>query len=29
VGTRIATQTIKTGQRLRINGAAGIVEILG
>ena len=28
VGTRIATQKIKTGQRLRINGAAGIVEIL-
>jgi pyruvate,water dikinase len=29
VGTRIATQRIKTGQRLRINGAAGVVEILG
>jgi phosphohistidine swiveling domain-containing protein len=29
VGTRIATQTIKTGQRVRVNGAAGIVEILG
>ncbi len=28
VGTRIATQKIKTGQRLRINGAAGIVDIL-
>jgi len=28
VGTRNATQKIKTGQRLRINGAAGIVEIL-
>jgi phosphohistidine swiveling domain-containing protein len=29
VGTRVATQTIKTGQRVRVNGAAGIVEILG
>ena len=28
VGTRIATQKIKTGQRLRVNGAAGVVEIL-
>ena len=28
VGTRIATQRIKTGQRLRVNGAAGVVEIL-
>ena len=29
VGTRTATQTIKTGQRLRVNGAAGTVEVLG
>lgn len=29
VGTRTATQTIKTGQRIRLNGAAGLVEILG
>jgi phosphohistidine swiveling domain-containing protein len=29
VGTRVATQKIKTGQRLRVNGAAGIVEVLG
>jgi phosphohistidine swiveling domain-containing protein len=29
VGTRVATQTIKTGQRVRVNGADGIVEILG
>ena len=28
VGTTIATQRIKTGQRVRVNGAAGIVEIL-
>jgi len=28
VGTRVATQKVKTGQRLRINGAAGTVEIL-
>jgi pyruvate,water dikinase len=28
VGTSIATQRIKTGQRVRVNGAAGIVEIL-
>jgi pyruvate,water dikinase len=28
VGTRTATQTIKTGQRLRLNGASGLVEIL-
>jgi phosphohistidine swiveling domain-containing protein len=28
VGARVATQTIKTGQRIRVNGAAGIVEIL-
>jgi pyruvate,water dikinase len=28
VGTRVATQKIKTGQRLRVNGAAGLVEIL-
>jgi phosphohistidine swiveling domain-containing protein len=29
VGTRVATETIKTGQRVRINGAAGTVEIVG
>jgi phosphohistidine swiveling domain-containing protein len=29
VGTRIGTQRIKTGQRIRVNGAAGTVEILG
>jgi phosphohistidine swiveling domain-containing protein len=29
VGTTIATERIKTGQRVRVNGAAGIVEILG
>ncbi len=29
VGTSIATQRIKTGQRVRVNGAAGVVEILG
>ena len=29
VGTRVATQKITTGQRVRINGAAGTVEILG
>jgi phosphoenolpyruvate synthase/pyruvate phosphate dikinase len=29
VGTGIATQKISTGQRIRVNGAAGIVEILG
>jgi phosphohistidine swiveling domain-containing protein len=28
VGTRVATQKIKTGQRVRVNGAAGVVEIL-
>jgi pyruvate,water dikinase len=29
VGTGIATERIKTGQRVRVNGAAGVVEILG
>jgi len=29
VGTGKATQQIKTGQRLRLNGSSGIVEILG
>ncbi len=29
VGTRTATQAIKTGQRIRLNGASGLVEILG
>jgi phosphohistidine swiveling domain-containing protein len=29
VGTRVATQKIKTGQRVRVNGAAGTVEVLG
>jgi pyruvate,water dikinase len=29
VGTRTGTQQIKTGQRVRINGASGVVEVLG
>lgn len=29
VGTRVGTQRIKTGQRVRVNGASGVVEILG
>jgi phosphohistidine swiveling domain-containing protein len=29
VGTRVATQKIKTGQRVRVNGAAGTVDLLG
>jgi pyruvate,water dikinase len=29
VGTGVATSQIKTGQRLRVNGAAGVVEVLG
>lgn len=29
VGTSIATERIKTGDRVRVNGAAGTVEILG
>jgi pyruvate,water dikinase len=29
VGTRLATQRIKTGQRVRVNGAEGVVEVLG
>ena len=29
VGTRTATQAIRTGQRVRLNGASGLVEILG
>lgn len=29
VGTGIATQFIKTGQRIRVNGSAGVVDILG
>jgi len=28
VGTRVGTREIKTGQRVRVNGAAGVVEIL-
>jgi pyruvate,water dikinase len=28
VGTMVATQRLKTGQRVRVNGAAGTVEIL-
>jgi pyruvate,water dikinase len=28
IGTSVATQKIKTGQRLRVNGSTGIVEIL-
>ena len=29
VGTRTGTEAIKTGQRVRLNGASGLVEILG
>ena len=29
VGTRTATEQIRTGQRLRVNGASGLVEVLG
>jgi phosphohistidine swiveling domain-containing protein len=29
VGARTATQVIRTGQRVRLNGASGLVEILG
>jgi pyruvate,water dikinase len=29
VGTRVATQKITTGQRIRVNGVAGTVEVLG
>jgi pyruvate,water dikinase len=29
VGTRTGTQAIKTGQRVRLNGASGVVDILG
>lgn len=29
VGTGVATQQIKTGQRVRVNGAVGLVEVLG
>ena len=29
VGTGVATQVIKTGQRIRVNGSTGVVEILG
>ncbi len=29
VGTRTGTERIRTGQRVRINGAAGLVEIVG
>jgi pyruvate,water dikinase len=29
VGARTATQAIRTGQRVRVNGASGLVEILG
>ena len=29
VGTRTGTQRIQTGQRVRINGASGLVELLG
>jgi phosphoenolpyruvate synthase/pyruvate phosphate dikinase len=28
VGTGVATQVIRTGQRIRVNGLAGVVEIL-
>jgi pyruvate,water dikinase len=29
VGTRTGTHAIKTGQRVRLNGVSGLVEILG
>jgi pyruvate,water dikinase len=29
IGTSVATQKIKTGDRLRVNGSIGIVDILG
>jgi pyruvate,water dikinase len=29
VGTSTATQQIKTGDRIRVNGSTGVVEILG
>jgi len=29
VGTSNATQRIKTGDRIRVNGSTGVVEILG
>jgi pyruvate,water dikinase len=28
IGTSVATQKIKTGDRLRVNGTTGVVEIL-
>ena len=28
IGTSVATQKIKTGDRLRVNGSTGIVDIL-
>jgi pyruvate,water dikinase len=28
IGTSVATQKIKTGDRLRVNGSTGVVEIL-
>jgi hypothetical protein len=28
VGTSVATQRIKTGDRIRVNGSTGVVEIL-
>jgi pyruvate,water dikinase len=28
VGTSIATQRIKTGDRIRVNGSTGVVEVL-
>jgi pyruvate,water dikinase len=28
VGTSVATQRIKTGDRIRVNGSTGMVEIL-
>jgi pyruvate,water dikinase len=28
VGTSVATQRIKTGDRVRVNGSTGVVEIL-
>jgi len=28
VGTNVSTSTVKTGQRIRVDGNAGVVEIL-
>jgi hypothetical protein len=29
VGTAVATQTVKTGDRVRVDGRAGTVQVLG